>query len=73
MPCGFILSTAGIMIIMYAANKRSPDEWLVWGIAASAILTVSLLILGNAYVHKVKSDLIKKQRARATQSEEEEF
>ena len=64
MPIGFLVVGAGIVVIMYAANKRASDEWLMWAIIAVFIVTTGLGILGNAYVHKVKSDLIKRQRSR---------
>ncbi|TMI97619.1 MAG: hypothetical protein E6H06_01250 [Bacteroidetes bacterium] len=64
MPVGFLLVGAGVIVIMYSANKRASDEWLVWGLISAAIITIGLGILGNAYIHKIKSDLIRKQRAK---------
>ena len=64
MPVGFLLINAGILVIMYSANKRASDEWLLWGIVSAAIITSGLAVLGNAYIHKVKSDLIRKQKAK---------
>jgi uncharacterized membrane protein HdeD (DUF308 family) len=71
MPFGFLLVGAGILVIMYSANKRASDEWLLWGIISASVITGGLGILGNAYIHKVKSDLMRKQRT--TQSRVEEF
>jgi len=68
MPMGFILIDAGILLVMYSANKRASDEWLMWGIVSTAIITSGLAILGNAYIHKVKSDLIRKQKTREQHS-----
>jgi hypothetical protein len=73
MPAGFLLVSVGILVIMYSANKRASDEWLVWGIISVTILNAGLALLGNAYVHKVKSDLIRKQRTRPHPSSEAEF
>ena len=73
MPIGFLLINAGIFVIMYSANKRASDEWLLWGIVSAAIVTSGLGILGNAYIHKVKSDLIRKQRAREQHSKVDEM
>ena len=72
MPLGFLMIDAGILLIMYSANNRASDEWLIWGIVAAAIITSGLGLLGNAYVHKVKSDLIRKQRSREPHSAVEE-
>ena len=68
MPIGFLMINAGILVIMYSANKRASDEWLLWGIVSAAIITSGLGILGNAYIHKVKSDLIRKQKPREQHS-----
>jgi uncharacterized membrane protein HdeD (DUF308 family) len=64
MPFGFLLTAGGILIIMYAANKRATDEWLIWGIISITVINSGLALLGNAYVHKVKSDLIRKQKTK---------
>lgn len=68
MPMGFLLIDAGILLIMYSANKRGSDEWLIWGIVCAAVITSGLGVLGNAYIHKVKSDLIRKQKGREEHS-----
>jgi hypothetical protein len=68
MPMGFILIDLGILLIMYSANKRASDEWLLWGIVSAAIITSGLGVLGNAYVHKVKSDLMRKQKTKEQHS-----
>jgi uncharacterized membrane protein HdeD (DUF308 family) len=72
MPVGFLLVGAGVIVIMYSANKRASDEWFIWGLISAVVVTAGLAILGNAYVHKVKSDLIKKQRSRQHHSTFEE-
>ena len=73
MPVGFILVSAGIIVIMYSANKRASDEWLIWGLISAVIITAGLGILGNAYIHKVKSDLIVKQKGREHRSSPDEY
>jgi hypothetical protein len=64
MPIGFLLISAGVLVLMYAANKRASDEWLIWGIVSLTILNAGLGILGNALIHKVKSDLMRRQRTK---------
>jgi uncharacterized membrane protein HdeD (DUF308 family) len=73
MPFGFLLVGAGIIVIMYSANKRASEEWLIWGIISATIITAGLGILGNAYIHKVKSDLIRKQRSKEHNLPADEF
>ena len=62
---GFAFVIAGIMVILYAAFERTKNEdWYFWGIVVSALIIIGLVFLLNAFVHKVKSDLIKKQRSK---------
>lgn len=60
-PLGFVFTTIGIMLIMYAAiEKAKENEWMFWGFAAAMILNIGLVLLGSAFVHKVKADMIKR-------------
>ncbi|MER3497246.1 MAG: hypothetical protein C4308_00720 [Chitinophagaceae bacterium] len=68
MPAGFLLTTAGIVLIMYAANKRASEEWMLWAVVTVAIINSGLAILGNAYIHKVKSDLMRRSRSKSGNS-----
>jgi hypothetical protein len=68
MPAGFLFTSTGVLIIMYAANKIASDEWIVWGIIEVAITNTGLALLGNAFIHKVKSDLMRKNRIRKDHS-----
>jgi len=62
---GFAFIIGGIMVILYAAFERTKnDDWYFWGIVASLLIITGLFFLLNAFVHKVKSDLIKKQRSK---------
>lgn len=62
MPLGFLLIAGGVLLIMYGANKIATEDWLVWGIACAVILVIGLGLLGSALIHKVKSDLIRRER-----------
>ena len=68
MLLGFAFITGGIMLILYAAFERTHQEdWYFWGIVASVLINGGLYSLLNAFVHKVKSDLIKRQKLREQQ------
>ena len=71
MPVGFILVAFGVLIIVYAGNKRASEEWMNWGAVAAVVVTVGLGILGSAFIHKVKSDLIRKGRRHHEPDEEQ--
>ena len=67
MPAGFLFVAVGILVIMYANNARSTDDWLLWGILSVTIINSGLALLGNALVHKIKSDLIQKSKPKKNQ------
>ncbi len=65
---GIALVTAGIFVILYACFTRSQtDDWYFWGIIAAVSLNSGLILMCSAYVHKMKSDLIKRQKQREQQ------
>lgn len=65
---GFAFITAGILLTLYAAFERTQeDDWYFWGIVASVLINAGLYFFGTAFVHKVKSDLIKRQKIREQQ------
>ncbi|MBC7947596.1 MAG: hypothetical protein H7Y42_06930 [Chitinophagaceae bacterium] len=63
MLIGFGFITPGILSICYiSVLKSKPEEWYLWAAAAIVLINGGLLCLGSAVIHKVKSDLIRKQR-----------
>jgi len=72
MPLGFLFVAAGIAAIIYPVYKRPDEDWMIWGGISIAAFIIGLLFLGSAYIHKVKSDLIKRGRPRYKIIEEEE-
>jgi uncharacterized membrane protein HdeD (DUF308 family) len=68
MLIGFALTSVGIFSILFAAFERSrKDDWFLWGFVASVFINTGLYLLVSAFVHKVKSDLIKRQKQREQQ------
>ena len=68
MLLGFAFTTAGILLIfyiMFEGNRK--EDWYLWGIVASVLINTGLFLLVSAFVHKVKSDLIKRQKQRDLQ------
>lgn len=72
MPLGFLLIAAGIAAIIYPIHNRPHQEWMLWGGASIVTFILGLILLGSAYIHKVKSDLIRRGRPRYKIVEEEE-
>lgn len=65
---GFGAIIAGVMAIMYACFERTRhDDWYFWGIVASILIGLGVYLMSGAFVHKMKSDLIRKQKMRKQQ------
>ena len=68
MLLGFALITTGIIGILYACFERTEtDDWYFWGIVASFVINLGLYFLLQAFVHKVKSDMIRRQKQKEQQ------
>lgn len=68
MLIGFAFTSLGIFIIVYASFERAhKDDWYLWAFVASILINTGLYLLVSAFVHKVKSDLIKRQKQREQQ------
>lgn len=75
LPLGLIFSAASIFIVMFAIKKAPAEKWVLLSFISAASLVIGLALFGNAIIHKVKSDLIKKSKKRhsaATVVEKEE-
>lgn len=60
---GFILISGGILVLLYTSFlKDRQEEWYFWAAATIILLNTGLFLLGSAFVHKVKSDLIRRQK-----------
>ena len=64
MPLSFIFSAASIFIVMFALKKAPAEQWVMLSIFSAASLVIGLSLFGNAIIHKVKSDFIKKSKKR---------
>lgn len=65
MLVGFILTTIGIFSINYVAFTNDPKfDWIFWAIVSALVINAGLFFLGSALVHKVKADLIRRQKQR---------
>ena len=70
---GIVLVTTGIFLVFYAIRSDLPKtdrDLMIAGIAL--LINGGLFFWGSAFVHKVKSDLIRKQKKREHQSDTEE-
>jgi hypothetical protein len=62
---GISLIIAGIFVIFYHNFELTDHEdWYIWALISAAVLIVGLMFMGSAFVHKIKSDLIRRQKQR---------
>jgi uncharacterized membrane protein len=60
---GFVLITGGLLVISYLPFlKTQSEEWYLVTFAIIILINGGLLFLGSALVHKVKADLIRRQK-----------
>ncbi len=61
---GLALISGGILVILYITRLEKDDkaEWIAFAATSLVLINSGLFVLGNAYVHKVKADLIRKQK-----------
>ncbi len=65
---GLSFITGGIFSILYACFERvENDDWYPWAIVASTLICIGLYLLMSAFVHKVKSDFMRRQRDKMKQ------
>ncbi|MBL0273380.1 MAG: hypothetical protein IPQ06_10000 [Chitinophagaceae bacterium] len=61
-----------IFVIVFACFERTKKEdWYFWGLVASILMCTGLLLLLSSVVHKIKSDLINRQKSREMQKTKE--
>lgn len=64
----FTFISAGVLLIFYACFERAKtDDWYFWGVLVSILISMGLYFITNACIHKVKSDLIKRQKLKEQQ------
>ncbi len=62
---GFGSIIAAVMVIFYACFERVRyDDWYFWGLAASALLCLGSYLMMQAFVHKIKADMTRRQKLR---------
>lgn len=69
---GVTLILISTFVLFYAIFERSEkevkeDDWYWWAFAFAALLIAGIIFICSGYVHKVKSDLIRRQQQRQQQ------
>ena len=62
---GIVLIGGGVVFLYFSiTHLHAKDRWVLFGLISAITITVGALLLSIATVHKVKSDLIRKQKTR---------
>ena len=61
---GLVFTTGGIFSILYVSIDKTihQQDWLFWAVVASIAINTGLLFIGSGAIHKVKADLIRRQK-----------
>lgn len=71
---GLIFTTAGIASIIYASfTKDQQHDWIFWAVIPIITVNTGLLFMGSSIIHKVKADLIRRQKQKSSRSEKMEL
>lgn len=63
---GLLLITSGIIAICYGSYRQNhPDDWIFWACVSVVTINSGLVFFGSSLIHKVKSDLIRRQKQKA--------
>ena len=64
---GLIFTTGGIFSILYVCFNRAghQQDWVFWAVIAAIAINTGLLFIGSGAIHKVKADLIRRQKSKA--------
>ena len=66
MLVGLLFTTTGIFSILYAClTIQNEKDWFIWAVISVVTINAGLLFLGSSIIHKVKADLIRRQRQRS--------
>ncbi len=65
----FVAITGSVLVIFYSIFQLKKDDgyWYAWAIISAILLCIGIYFCLQAAVHKVKSDLSKRQRMREQQ------
>ena len=59
---GFLLVAGAIFFMYYEITHEGRDNWLLYGLICSIGCAIGVYLLSSGAVHKVKADMIKKQK-----------
>lgn len=65
---GLLFTTASIFLILYVCfHKTEQQDWIFWAVISAIGINAGFLFIGSAVVHKVKADLIRREKQKHRQ------
>lgn len=69
-PAGIILIAGGLFFMYYSLTQLElKNQWAIYALISAASITFGTVILCSAFINKMKSDIIKKQKAKGGSAE----
>lgn len=63
---GLLFTTASAFVILYVCfHKIEKQDWIFWAIITAIGMNAGFLFIGSGVVHKVKADLIRRQKQKS--------
>lgn len=60
---GLLFTTASSFAVIYICfNKQHQQDWVFWAVVTAIGFNAGFLFIGSGAVHKVKADLIRRQK-----------
>lgn len=70
---GFGAIIGAVMLIFFVCFERMKyDEWYWWGMLIAVLFCLGIFLIASACIHKMKSDMIRKQKIRHMQRSPDE-
>ena len=67
---GLVFTSGGIASIIYSTfTRENHQDWIFWAAIPIVAINAGLLFLGSSVVHKVKADLIRRQKQKGSKSD----
>ncbi len=64
-PVGLAFIAGGVFFMYYSLTQLEwKGRWIMYGLISSAAISIGVFMLASAFINKMKSDLIKKQKAK---------
>ena len=69
-PVAILFISGGVFFMYYSITQLElKGRWVVYGLISAAAVGIGSFMLASAFINKMKSDLIKKQKAKSLEKD----